>query len=154
MWLPPAVSAELLDERHQYEAEIARAVESLHGKLDYWNGLLREIDPHLQLVKAQDDTEVVGLRPGYYHVLRDAPGAPPMLEVHEGPNGEFREPDSGLLEKLRKGDMWNSRAMKARADRQLQAAASKERARERESEERADELIDRWNAANRVQVRV
>lgn len=135
-------------ERRQNTAELMRHLD-LKGQIDHWNRLLREIDPDLQLVKAMESTTFPGLKPGYFHVLRTPKDAPPTLIAYETEDGEFLEPDSGLLERLRKGDMWSDRVQAAarERDRKLQRAA--EREREREREERVDEVMDRlWHKQN------
>lgn len=153
LWVPPSVTAEMMEERRAHTAEALRQLE-LRNELRDWNRQLKEIDSRLELVKAREDTTFPGLKPGYYHVVRHNEGAAPSFIVHEGPNGEFREPDSGLFERLRRGDMWNDRAMRdaSERDRKLQAAAERQRARERE--ERVEELMDRAKAAWNPGVRV
>ena len=146
MWVPPKVRRELVDERRRFHAGLLRAVELQH-QLEAWNRELRQVDPYLQLVKAHDDaSDVPGLRPGYYHVLRHNPGAPPSLIPIEGPDGSFREPDSSLFDMLRRSDMWNHEAERDRRvrGRRLEQAQQAREARERA--ERKEEALLRLKA--------
>jgi hypothetical protein len=131
-----------IEGRKQHAADLLNHVE-LKGKLDYWNRELKRIDPYLELVKANDNASMPGLKPGYFHVLRHNPGAPPSVIVHEGPNGEFREPDSGLFEELKRKDMWRDEPAwkKARAEREADAESK------RDEYERKEELRERIDHA-------
>lgn len=151
IWLPPAVEQQNREAFAEHQRELAGQYRTLEH-MRHWNKLLQEISMDLQLVKAHDDTDGYGgLKPGYYYVIKNNHGAPPDVVCHEGPNGEFREPDSSLLEKLRKGHLWSNRSMKAmkEADKALQRAA--EREREREKEDRIEEVVQRLDSMNRTQ---
>jgi hypothetical protein len=150
MWVPPAAQRELVEERRRYEAELA--LSSQRELLDRWSAELQRLDPNLELIRASENATAIGLKPGYFHVMRRSPTGPPELWPLEGPDGEFREPGSWLVEWLERSDMWNGRAMSERRKRELEAIRAKERAREREEEERVDELAQRWAAASRPQV--
>lgn len=143
----------MVEGRRQHAADLLRHLE-VKGTLDLWNRELKEIDPYLQLVKAREDTTMPGLRPGYWHVLRHVPGGPPSVIVYEGPNGEFREPDSGLFEELRRGDMWSDRAKweRDRLQRKLDQAEQHRKERERKdiNEEIRDRIKSAWNTSIRV----
>ena len=147
LWLPPREANRLQGERQRYVAGLLQQRE-LHAEVERWNGILKEIDPALELVRAPENATHAALKPGYWHVIRhDSGEMPPGVVVHEGPNGEYLDPDSSLLERLRAGDMWSNRSMKAVSDRDRKAQAAAERAREREREERIDEVMDRAKAA-------
>ena len=140
LWIPDSAAR---DQRAAKAASLAHALSETSGYLDYWNKRLRKLDPHLQLVKAAANTTNPDLKPGYYHVLRIAPESPPMIHVHQTPDGEFREPDDGLIQELEKGDMWNARAMRAAEERRKKREAEREAERAREAEDRRQELYDR-----------
>lgn len=139
--LPAGVSQRMQQER-QLRAAALRASVELHDKLAHWNKQLREIDRDLQLVKAREDTEHPDLKPGYYHLLRHTPGAPPTVIIHQGPNGEFREPDSALFEELKKADMWSDRANAERRRVKKAVKLAEQRARAAEAEERRENIKD------------
>jgi hypothetical protein len=143
LWIPPAEAERMLEQRQRYAAGLLQQRE-LHSEIAEWNRTLKEIDPHLEIVKAPDNAHHSALKPGYWHIIRHGEGEmPPAVLVHEGPEGEYRDPDSSLLERLRKGDMWSSRSMKAETERERKAQRAAERAREREREERVEELYER-----------
>lgn len=149
IWLPP--SADLVDLRRQHTSEVIDQARR-DATLDWWTDELRKIDPRLSLIKAKDASEVPGMRPGYYHVLRINEGAPPSLIVHEGPDGEFREPDSGLFDLLRRNDLWNREAAHDRKRMAREAQEAKERRRERERTARLEELRERVRAITETSV--
>lgn len=133
----------MLDERNHYIAGLLTQRE-LHSKIAEWNKILKDIDSALELIKAPENAHHPALRPGYWHVIRHSGGeVPPAVLVHEGPEGEYMEPDSSLLERLRKGDMWSNRSLKAETERNRKAQRAAEKQRELEREERVEELLDR-----------
>jgi hypothetical protein len=138
--------AGMVEDRREYAAGLHAQAE-LAGELRKWNRLLQEIDPHLQLIKAPENSHHPSLRSGYYHIIRTPPDGIPMIRVHEGDDGEFREPDSKMLEDLRAGDMWNDRAMREKSDRDRKLQAAAERRRAQEQQDRVEELMDRVKAA-------
>lgn len=146
LWVPPSLEAEYADQRRAHTAELMAGLE-LTEKLKHWNRELKKIDPYLQLVKASEATNLPGLRPGYYHILRTPPDSVPMIEIWEGPEGEFREPESGIFRMLEDSDMWNDRVRQAKARRQKELRKARERAEEREREDRIEEWVDRAKAA-------
>lgn len=151
LWVPPALAAKNAELSRQAAAEYLHHVE-LHDQLRRWNRELKRIDPYLQLVKAREDSSLPGLKPGYFHVLRHNPTGPPSLIVHQGPNGEFREPDSGLFEELRKGDMWSERSMRERKAKERELARAEAAEKEREAEERRQEIAERYRHRMGTQV--
>lgn len=140
--------------REAHRAQVKASVDMAIGQLDYWNRELKRIDPRLQLVRAHEKTTLPGLKPGYFHAIRDNGADPPSIHIHEGPNGEYRDPDSGLLEDLAKGDMWNTRSRREAEKRASEAKAAAQRQRERERELRVDEIHERLVSKNRLQVLV
>jgi len=153
LWVPPKVHADILDERAKHDAMQLEGM-YVEAICDRYTRELQRIDPHLCLMRAKDDATVPGLRPGYYHVVRHNPDAPVWIEVLEGPAGEFMEPDSSVFSLVEKSDMWNTRALRVRQKKELDAARSKQRDREREAEDRVDELAERWKQANSDQILV
>ncbi|MGH2761383.1 MAG: hypothetical protein ACRDLD_02185 [Thermoleophilaceae bacterium] len=153
LYVPPQVAAELVEERQRHAADLRRHVE-VRDALERFNAELRRIDPYLQLVKARLDTELPGLRPGYYHIIRHNPGAPSSIKVHEGRDGEFREPDSGLFRELAESDMWSDRARAQREKLKRTALDAERQAQAAEQAERISELHDRAKAAWSPGVRV
>lgn len=137
LWIPDAT-------RHaSHRAELKQSFDAAARHLAYWNQKLKRIDPALQLVRAASNATLPGLKPGYYHVVRDNGHHPPTILVHEGENGEWLEPNSYLLEQLEKGDMWNSRSAKENEKRAKAARLEAESERARERAERQEELKDR-----------
>jgi hypothetical protein len=153
LWLPPGVTREQAEARDRNNALVLGAAD-LHTKLEKWNRRLREIDPNLQLVKASESANHPALKPGYYHVIRHNPGGSPGIIVHEGPNGEFRDPDSGLFRELQEGDLWNDRVRQAKEKRRKTLQKAEERAAEQEREERVQEFIERKKARFNPSVRI
>lgn len=111
---------------------------------------LKKIDPDLELVKASNTANVAGLRPGYFHVLRK--GMPCTLLVLEGPNGEFREPDSTLFDFVHQQDLWNDRAQGINKERQRKLHEARERQTDRERQARVEEANERIASLNRESI--
>lgn len=151
LWVPPAVSRELRESTEQHRAEvIAQAIRD--ATLAEWTRRLKQLDPYLELIKAKDDATAPGMIPGYYHVLRHNPGAPPSLLPVTGPDGEFVEPTEQLLDMLRAGDLQNERAMEDRRRKDEEQARRREAERQRDTEDRQAEILERWKAATQTSV--
>jgi hypothetical protein len=151
LWVPPSVSRELQESTSAYREELFSRARH-REVIDSFNPELKKIDPHLQMVWFDEGTELFGVVPNRYHLLRDNPGAPPSLEPLCDAEGGFIEPNSGVFEWLRKGDMWNAAAKHDR-ERSIEAARrAAERARDREREDIEEEFKDRYNAAFRTSV--
>lgn len=160
LFLPPSVAKEIADANRRYEAEVFdQAIQAYMGRvkgvLDEFTYELQKIDPRLEMMRASDSEawHSSEVPPGYYFVVRhNDPPAPPSIMPVQGPNGEFREPDSRLFEELKKNDLWNP-ATKRRAEKQreqLEEAAERHKARERADRQR--ELYERYLANTRTQV--
>jgi hypothetical protein len=158
-WLPPKVSRELREKSRSLREDMLRSaiVEEKQQRaipiLREFNDKLRRIDPRLQMILAHERvTPGLPMRGGYYHVIRDNPGAPPTIMIVEGENGEFVEPTSRVFERLAAGDLHEPRTMRhwKRIEREAADAARRERARERE--ERQEHLRDFVNANWRTSV--
>lgn len=152
LWVPPAASRDLVQRRLEYQAQMFGMVQMKH-EMDFFNPLLQEIDPYLQLVKAEDKVKAGNpLRPGFWHVIRHNPGAPPSVITIEGEDGEYIEPTSRIFEMLQKMDMWNSNSLKEENRKRKQLQKAEDRAKERDRQSRQEEMIERYKAATRTQV--
>lgn len=164
LWTPesarrrdPKVSREHEQGTRQWEHLVLSMMHATGGVLDHWNPELRKIDPQLRLMQAMPGAVAPGVVAGYYHLvrLRD-PARSTFMWVQPlmGPNGEFVEPTSGMLEGLRASDLQNARAVYDRHRQDEQAAKSAERSKLRDDEDRIDEGVERLNAATRTQILV
>ena len=137
----------------QDKADI-RLAAALRGQLDWWTRELKQIDENLEMLWFDEGVEIVGVVPCRYHVVRwsNDPTVPPNIMPITGPDGEFVEPNSAVFERLRAGDMWNDRALMDREKRRQDAQLGLERQREREAEDRQQEILERWVAATRTSV--
>lgn len=153
LFLPPGVSRELQQERLAHHARVA-ALTHYAAAMDDFNADLKQIDPYLELVKAKEQIEAgTPLKPGYWHVIRHNPGAPPSIMTIEGPDGEYIEPDSGVFRQLQEWcDLQNPAVNHRRRKREQDIQAAQERRRAREREEADDEVMQRYLAGTRTQV--
>lgn len=153
LFLPPSVTRELQQERMAHHARIT-ALTHYAGTMDDFNTDLKQIDPYLELVKAKETIEAgTPLKPGYWHVIRHNPGAPPSIMTIEGPSGEYIEPDSGVFRQLQEWcDLQNPAVNHRRRQRERDIKTAEERRRAREREDTDAEAIDRYLAATRTQV--
>lgn len=151
LWVPPTVSRELQQKTMEHRAELMAAARR-DATLDYWDRELQKLDPKLFMIKAADDAQVPGVKPGYYHVIRDCSPAPPAILPIVGDEGEFVEPTSRLLDVLRAGDLQNERAMEARRKQDEESARRRLRDKQRGHEERVEEMMDRWRSVNQTSV--
>lgn len=152
VWLPPSAQRELVERRLEYEAHMLQMVQ-LKTVMDYYNPSLQEVDPYLQLVKAEETVEAgVPLRPGFWHIIRHNPGAPPSVMTIEGEDGEYIEPSYRIFTLLQKNDMWNSNSLKEENARRKKLQEAEERQKERDRESRQEELLERYLAVTRTQV--
>jgi hypothetical protein len=151
LWIPPGEANRVMEQRRVDEARLLQNVEQTE-RFRFWNRELKQIDPYVEIIKAPENATYPGLKPGYYHILRRPPAGIPTLIAHEGPNGEFRDLDSGVFKTLRDGDMWNAERERDRKKRIREAEKAQERAEEREREDRIEEVMDRYNARFRPSV--
>lgn len=154
LWVPPSA---LVDGRREHEAELREmAVAGEWGDrkrlIDEFNQELRRIDDHLELVWFDERATAPGISPGRWHVIRWNGEAPPQVIVHEGPHGEYIDPDSSLFRRLEAGDMWDSRVVKDRRNRELAAERARKRREELETADRRQEMVERLQAVTRTQV--
>jgi hypothetical protein len=125
--------------------EVASQVETA-AFLRTWTRDLKAIDPYLEMVKAREDSTLPELKPGYYAVVRHNPGTQPWVHVIEGPNGEFKEPDSSVFDELQRLDAWSDRAARERRRLQERLTQARESRRAHERSERLEEAMDRLHA--------
>jgi hypothetical protein len=150
LWVPPDVAAKLVEERREFQADVNRQIDS--AQLDRWDRELQRVDEHLRLVLAKPNAWGTPLKPGFWHIVRDNPGAPPSIMPIETADGEYLEPGPHMFDMLARGDMWDPRFMQQirAAERRAAAAADRERASQRqERQEHLRELVD---ASTRTQV--
>lgn len=149
LFLPPTITRGLQQERLQMQTDLVKMTH-MKETMDSWNRDLRQIDPYLELIKAQENPEVQihALKPGYWHIIRHNPDAPPSITTWEGPEGEYREPDSGIYDHLRLNDLQNPEVMKAIKKKRITLERLRKERENRENEERRQELFERL-AANR-----
>ena len=153
LWVPPKVSRELTESTKQHTADLDNSRNESGGDIiRQFNRELAAIDPHLELMFVGENAPAFGVTPGRWHVLRRNPGAPATAVVYQNPDGSYREPDSGLVTMLRESDMWNSDLRHDRRRQKESAARAELRRKDRETEDRVEELKDRWNAKTRATV--
>lgn len=148
MWLPETTRSELARDRQ----EVMEMVAEVAGVSRHFTTALRSIDPNLELVKAKDSAALMGLKPGYWHVIRK--GTPCDILPLEDGMGNPREPGSWMFDWLNEQDLWNERAVRANKERQRRLTAAREKEREREREQRIAEADERWKRANSTQISV
>jgi len=149
MWLPPSArEREAMDIHKRQIAEGAIR----DATAEYWTRELRKIDPNLALIKANENAQAVGLKPGYWHVMRAVDNDVTTLLPVVGDDGEYVEPTGRLLEMVKAGDLQNEQAMRARQEFDRRRAAERERDRLREREERKEEMAERLSSMQNVSV--
>jgi hypothetical protein len=106
---------------------------------------MQQLDRRLELVKAKDTVSVDSdLKAGYWHLrFRCEDGAPDPVIVWQFPTGEFREPDSGILDFLRSRDLWNRDVFEHAKKHQEREEAGRLRALEDSRDERVAEMATR-----------
>lgn len=151
LWIPPTADKKA-DRRNQFAAQLDGFRQGMKNVLDYWTDLLKQKDPHLEMVFFPPTAKAPGVVPGRFHIMRHNPGAPPSLFPILADDGGFREPTSRDVTRLDEMDLQNPRVRHARerAERELEAA--KEREKQREEEERWAHLKDAYNARFRTSV--
>lgn len=82
-----------------------------HDALVWFDRELKAIDPNLELVKAKEHAGAPGMRPGFWHARMTDPktGWQHYMPL-EGPDGQFSEPHSGHLRRLKESDLQRPRA--------------------------------------------
>lgn len=158
MWLPAEVEKEV--QRSKHVEERAERRQMLEHLLDFddpvckqWNKHLHELDPRLRMGRGKPIVKTGwGVIPGYYHWFRDNETAAPTVTPITTPEQGYREPDSGVLEDLKRSDLQNP-AVFARLLKQRAAAEKAEKKAKQEAREaRQQEIYERWQSGNRTQI--
>lgn len=165
LWTPPSASnprrklPEVSPEHRalvrQWEQAVLSMMHQTGGILDYWNVELQKIDRNLRLMQATEAAAAPGVRAGYYHLVRlrdPVEGTFMMVTPLTGPNDEFVEPTSQMLDVLRMADLQSDRIIHERIEATRREERAQEREREREREERIEEGVERYKAATRTQI--
>jgi hypothetical protein len=111
-----------------------------------------DFDPKVSVVKAKPHATRGGDAAGYYHIMRFNENAPLSFTVIEAKDGGFLVPDSSMIDRLRRTDLWNERVVRdqravlERQEREKQAREDAER------EERVEEIAERWASATETRV--
>jgi hypothetical protein len=153
LWVPPKVEAEMAEQaRVQSRARLRALMDFDDPVCKQWEPELRKLDPYIRLGRAKPMAYApdLGVKAGYYHFLRDNPGAPPTVAPITGPNDEWIEPDGGVLRKLQENDLQRPGVMRERLAREQRREQEQEREQERDLEEWTAEAVERWNAGNRA----
>lgn len=148
--LPNSAESEIHRENRQLQEEL----ELVAGKLAYYTKELQKIDPYLSVVMAKPNATVLGLRPGYYHVVRQRPGSPAWIKVIDHEDGSWRDLDSSVFQLVQEADLWNDRTQREIRRNQERAEAARKRDNQRRGQDRAAEFDDRWKHATNVQISV
>jgi len=146
----------IVGERQQLESALEKLdrARDRGGWLSYFDRQLRDIDGQLSLVKATEQACEPGLIAGYWHVKRDNPQTVPSFLVIQGPNGEFIEPHSGVLDDLRQSDLQRPGALEEiRRAQQREIADNKKRSAALR-EDRIEELSTRIKAIDSPGIRM
>lgn len=152
LWTPPRVSRELQAGTDQYRADLRQHLSFQNVVSAAWNPELQKIDPYLRLAKAHDAADLPGVRPGFYHLVRLNPNAPPWVNPLTGPDGGFVEPSSQMLDALRASDLQNAKANRERDRRRREAEEAAQRAKQNEHASRMEDLAERWKARTETSI--
>ncbi len=162
LWTPstarradPKVARPLIDRTRAWEENVLSQMQDTGGIMDHWNPELKKIDRNLRLMHASEHADVAGVIPGFYHLIRlrdPAENTFMMVQPLRGPDDEFIEPSSAMLQGLRACDLQNDRVLADIRKQNARATASAERAKANEHEERQAEGIERFKAVSRTQV--
>lgn len=159
LWVPPSarrrdppVRREHREGTRQWEATVKQMMRWGGPVIDHWNPELARIDPLLRLALASENASAAGVRPGFYHLVRLNENAPMWVQPITGPNREFMEPSSAMLDALRMCDLQNTQVVIARQREDELAAKRREREQQAESDDRAREMFERLKAVSRTQI--
>lgn len=150
LWVPPTVSRELQDRTRAFDAEMRMGVDA-GFLIEEWNRDLKQIDGCLEMIRAKPNA-ADPLIPGFYHVIRVNPGAPPSVIPITDENGGFTEPTSRVFDLLRSQDMWSDDVMRDQRKRKNLAKTAGDKLRAEERRMRQEEILDRWKSATETSV--
>lgn len=141
-------------------AAMAAQVQAEADEARHWNRELKRIDPTLSLVFVPGNAtefeerncwqlkkEIPGEYDEYWPLLTDE------ADVAAGKAtavGLYKAPGSWLLDVLNENDLWNPRVHRSRQETRAKFRAAKERAKQRETEQRQDEMALAHRAAKRL----
>lgn len=151
---PRAIARRVESEAAREQRQLIEEVSNVTGRLRHYQKRLDETYTNLKVMMAKPNTTIEGLRPGYYHLIYDVPGVGTWIEAYEGPNGEWRDLDDGILVLAAESDGWNDRVRRDIAEQKRKAAAAAEADRLRERMDRAHDFDERWHNANTTQISV
>ena len=151
VWIPPSRDRNL-DRRNQFAAQLQSMVGGVKETLDHFTDLLKQKDPYLEMVFFPPTAKAPGVVPGRFHIMRHNPGAPPSLFPLLAENGGFRMPASGDVERMDELDLQNPRVRHAREKAERELEIAEQRQKQREDEQRWEELCDRYNANFRTSI--
>jgi hypothetical protein len=143
-----------VEQRREHAARIETLLDFDDPVCREWEPELKRLDPYLRLGRARPMAYEPGftVRPGFYHWVRDNPTAAMTVSVIDGPDGEFVEPDSGLLAALKRNDLQNPEVYRAVIGQRAVREAEEERERELELERANSEVLELYLAKTRAQV--
>lgn len=162
LWTPstarraaPKVAQPTIDRTRAWEQNVLGQMHATGGVMDHWNPELQKIDRNLFLMQASEHADVAGVIPGFYHLIRlrdSAENTFMMVQPLRGPNDEFVEPSSAMLDALRACDLQNDRVLADIRKQNARTTASAERAKANDDEDRLAEGMERFKAVTRTQV--
>lgn len=119
---------------------------------------LKKLDPRLEVVFVDPEAACLdpefkapGVIPARWHVVVRTPLKQddawfPIM----GPNMEYADPSSKVVEDMKGADLWRKGALQELETRRRREAERKQRAAETESEQRVDEMKSAYEAAKRM----
>jgi hypothetical protein len=153
LWIPPSVSDEYRDSTRQFNAELSEMLHFTNAVCAQWNPELEKIDPLLKLAKAKENVVSPVVRAGFYHLVRMNTDCPWTAEPLAHPvDGSFVEPTIAMLDMLRANDLQNARVTMDRKLAEERDRREKQSAKDREREDRQQEIVEKWLAVSRAQV--
>lgn len=133
---------------------------------------LKGIDPYLEVVyinrppdwnDAVDGSPPGGIQFNRWHVKRHNPGTQDTYYAYTTPGGGYREPDSGMIELVRRMDLGDARVKREILDQRIKDAEARQKMRDVKDEEFKEELQQRiafyagnrsyWMGSKRANVR-
>lgn len=145
IWVPPAQKKRDLEARREHEGLLQEQLVR-HAHMEEWNKEVRRIDPYLEIVWAPANaSEIGGIKPNRYCLLRHNPTAPPTVRPLEI-DGEYADLGSWVFDVIRSSDLWRDEVVRDRKRNEQQLERQKERREAREREERQEEIGERLHA--------
>lgn len=118
-----------------------------------FNRQLRDLDDRLELVFVKPTADDPVLVPGRWHIRHVDPDGIVTYMVIAGPQGEYLEPHSGVLDELRARSLFTDQGIRAAKERVERKNRERQREAERQAEDRKAELAERVASTIRTQVR-